>query len=54
MRLIYNDPNRTFGGPLNNPVARLDHYRRTLHREICRCAGSLPARAMADLQVECA
>ncbi|MFO0859322.1 MAG: glycosyltransferase family 2 protein [Phycisphaerales bacterium] len=32
--LIYNDPNRTFGEALNNPEARLKHYREVLHREL--------------------
>ncbi len=26
IRLIYNDPNRTFGGPLDNQESRLKHY----------------------------
>ncbi len=34
VRLIYNDPTRTFGGPLNDPTARLAHYRCVLHREL--------------------
>jgi dolichol-phosphate mannosyltransferase len=32
--LIYNDPNRTFGAALDDPEARLKHYRQVLHREI--------------------
>ncbi|MBL8874229.1 MAG: glycosyltransferase family 2 protein [Phycisphaerae bacterium] len=32
--LIYNDPNRSFGTALDNPDARLKHYREVLHREI--------------------
>lgn len=32
--LIYNDPNRTFGAILNDPEARLRHYRDVLHHEI--------------------
>jgi len=32
--LIYNDPNRTFGAALDDPEARLKHYREVLHREI--------------------
>ena len=38
VRLIYHDPTRSFGGPLDDPDVRLDHYRRTMHREIERCA----------------
>lgn len=34
--LIYNDPNRTFGEALDNPDARLKHYREVLHREIAK------------------
>jgi len=49
VRLIYNDPTRTFGGPLSDPVQRLEVYRRTLHREIGRVAGLLPARARTGL-----
>lgn len=49
VRLIYNDPKRTFGGPLNDDTVRRDHYRRVLHEEIRRCADRLPARASEDL-----
>jgi dolichol-phosphate mannosyltransferase len=37
VRLIYNDPNRTFGGPLDDPATRLRQYRRTMMRELERC-----------------
>ncbi len=36
VRLIYNDLNRTFGGPLNDPGIRLKHYREVLKRELDR------------------
>jgi dolichol-phosphate mannosyltransferase len=36
VRLIYNDLNRTFGGPLNDADVRLAHYRDVLHRELHR------------------
>lgn len=49
VRLIYNDPARSFGGPLDNPVSRLAQYRRTLHCEILRCAARLPSTAVAGL-----
>jgi glycosyltransferase involved in cell wall biosynthesis len=42
VRLIYNDPSRSFGGPLDNPESRLDHYRATMCREIERCKEFLP------------
>jgi len=54
VRLIYNDPNRTFGGPLDNPTSRLQHYRRVLHCEIRRCADRLPASALRGDLAECA
>jgi dolichol-phosphate mannosyltransferase len=34
VRLIYNDPNRTFGGPLNDDEIRLAHYRKVLNDEL--------------------
>ena len=50
VRLIYNDPSRTFGGPLNEPVARRRHYLNTMHRELLRCADHLPAGAIAGIE----
>ena len=54
VRLIYNDPTRTFGGPLDIPKERRRHYEQTLHREIGRCLDQLPVSAAAglDLYVE--
>ncbi|MBX3355561.1 MAG: glycosyltransferase family 2 protein [Phycisphaeraceae bacterium] len=49
VRLIYNDPNRTFGGPLDDPERRLAAYRCTLHRELRRCGSRLPAQASEGL-----
>lgn len=46
--LIYNDPNRSFGGTLDDPAVRLAHYRNVLHRELERCAHRLPRGASAD------
>jgi dolichol-phosphate mannosyltransferase len=51
VRLIYNDPNRSFGGPLNDPQIRLQVYRRTLHREILRLRGKLPVGAAHGLEL---
>ena len=45
VRLIYNDPTRSFGGVLDDAARRLAHYRRVLHCEIDRCADRLPASA---------
>lgn len=41
--LIYQDPNRHFGGPLDDPRARLQHYISVFVRELLdgRAAGSL-------------
>ncbi len=36
IRLIYNDPNRSFGGPLNDADRRLKHYREVLQRELAK------------------
>jgi glycosyltransferase involved in cell wall biosynthesis len=43
---IYLDPNRSFGGHLDDPDRRLAVYRATLHRELRRCADRLPASAL--------
>ncbi|MEM1213311.1 MAG: glycosyltransferase family 2 protein [Planctomycetota bacterium] len=34
IKLIYNDPNRSFGGPLDNPEERLRHYLDVYHAEL--------------------
>ena len=49
VRLIYNDPTRTFGGPLNHAETRLAVYRRTMHREILRSCHRLPPGAAEGL-----
>ena len=36
VRLIYNDPNRSFGGILDETAIRLRHYLDVLHRELDR------------------
>ena len=36
IRLIYNDPNRSFGGPLNIADQRLKHYMEVFDAELCR------------------
>ena len=38
VELIYNDPNRTFGGGLDDAEVRLAHYRDVMHREIAACS----------------
>ena len=47
VRLIYNDPTRSFGGPLDDPETRLDHYRRTMHAAIEQVHDELPAQTAA-------
>ncbi|MFM9997110.1 MAG: glycosyltransferase family 2 protein [Phycisphaerales bacterium] len=49
VKLIYNDPKRSFGGPLDDPGVRLAHYRCVFHRELRRCADRLPLRALATV-----
>lgn len=49
VRRIYNDPGRTFGGPLDDPAQRLAHYRQVLHREIRRYCDRLPSSATAGI-----
>lgn len=55
--LIYNDPNRTFGGGLDDSVHRLAHYRQVLAKEIVNANAqvqlattkvSTPARSESD------
>ncbi len=46
VELIYNDPNRSFGGALDNPEVRLRHYREVMQREIDSHADRLPASAV--------
>ena len=41
VRLIYNDPSRSFGGPLDDSTNRLESYRSVMLREMERCAGKL-------------
>lgn len=49
VRLIYNDPSRTFGDGLDQPERRLRHYRRVLHRELLRHRELLPSLALHGL-----
>jgi len=49
VRLIYNDPTRTFGGPLNDATNRLEVYRRTMHREIMVNESRLPTDSSVGL-----
>ena len=42
VRLIYNDPNRSFGGTLDDPSKRLDYYRAVLCSELRKNELQLP------------
>ncbi len=53
VKLIYNDPNRSFGGPLDDPENRLRHYRRVLHCELEKWAGRLPPAALVGVDEGC-
>lgn len=51
IRLIYNDPNRSFGGPLDNSDRRLAHYTQVFEEEIKRFSNSLQDRCDTQRQV---
>jgi len=53
VRLIYNDPNRSFGGELDDANIRLAHYRHVFHCELLRFKAVLPAYAWADVRCPC-
>jgi len=36
IRLIYNDPNRSFGGPLDDADHRLKHYKQVFRAELAK------------------
>ncbi len=41
VKLIYNDPNRSFGGPLNSREYRRQHYLCVLHQSLTESLGEL-------------
>lgn len=53
VKLIYNDPNRTFGGNLDDADERLRHYRCAMYKELERCADRLPDSAFTDYRTKC-
>ena len=53
VKLIYNDPNRTFGGPMDDPEIRIRHYRRVLHCELENWAEKLPPVALTGVDEGC-
>ena len=46
IRLIYNDPNRSFGGPLDDAEQRLQHYAEVFECEMRRQAWPLARRGL--------
>jgi len=51
VKLIYNDPSRSFGGPLDEARTRRRIYQATLARELLRCREFLPTAALQGLGV---
>ncbi|MEM1027340.1 MAG: glycosyltransferase family 2 protein [Planctomycetota bacterium] len=45
IKLIYNDPNRSFGGPLDDAEQRLTHYREVFDAELAKHAGAFGSLA---------
>ncbi|MEM8737113.1 MAG: glycosyltransferase family 2 protein [Planctomycetota bacterium] len=45
IKLIYNDPNRSFGGPLDDADRRLAHYREVFDRELAKHGERFTPRA---------
>lgn len=39
VKLIYNDPNRSFGGPLDDAAIRLGHYKEVFESELAKFPG---------------
>jgi dolichol-phosphate mannosyltransferase len=53
VKLIYNDPTRTFGPVLNDPEKRLRHYRDVLQREFDRVRTLIPAHRSGCTGCDC-
>jgi dolichol-phosphate mannosyltransferase len=51
VRLIYNDPSRSFGGPLDNADRRLAHYTATLEDEYRRACDHLCVNVVAPCRL---
>jgi len=47
IRLIYNDPNRSFGGHLDDAELRLRHYKTVFERELAKFPGRFAATVCA-------
>jgi glycosyltransferase involved in cell wall biosynthesis len=50
VKLIYNDPNRSFGGPLDDPEHRIQHYREVFDKEMEKVGGKLNVGVESTLQ----
>ncbi len=48
VRLIYNDPNRYFGGKLDDAAFRLQHYLSVLRVELDKCEAAIPEPAICS------
>ncbi len=53
IRLIYNDPNRSFGGQLDQADHRLAHYREVFEAELAKFPGRFPRPADAEAACCC-
>lgn len=50
VKLIYNDLNRSFGGPLNHAATRESHYREVMHAALRFRREMLPERALEGVE----
>jgi glycosyltransferase involved in cell wall biosynthesis len=50
IRLIYNNPNRSFGGHLDDPQLRLAHYQEVFEEEMARFAGKFAPTWACDCE----
>ena len=53
IRLIYNDPTRSFGGQLDDPDHRLAHYRKVFERELAKFPHKFAVSAPSVAQCAC-
>jgi len=53
IRLIYNDPNRSFGGPLDDATHRLAHYTRVFDAELAKFPDKFGSQEAATSTCSC-
>lgn len=53
IRLIYNDPNRSFGGPLDDATHRLAHYMRVFDAELAKFPDKFAVEETATSTCSC-